>query len=68
MAPALSWLQTYVAGVQTRFFQNLVERGVRLTRSNASAVPMAQFAVRAVLDHYRQPQRWAEAQRDHRWE
>jgi phosphoglycerate dehydrogenase-like enzyme len=45
----------------------LLDGGTRLTVSHVTGVPIAEYVVRAVLEHYQQPAMWAGARRDFAW-
>src|SRR5579871_4062463 len=48
-APALQWFQSPGAGTDGPFFEGLLTRGVRLTTSHVTSIPIAEFVVRSVL-------------------
>jgi glyoxylate/hydroxypyruvate reductase A len=62
---SVRWVQSAAAGVEAPIFRALLERGTRMTRAHVTAVPIAEYVMRAVLTHYQQPHRW-EAQRGRR--
>ena len=66
-AEGLQWLHSSSAGVDAPIFATFVERGVRLTTTHVTDIPIAEYVIRAVLDHYQQPQRWAAAQAERAW-
>jgi phosphoglycerate dehydrogenase-like enzyme len=63
----LKWFQSQAAGFEAPVFAELIRRGVLFTKSDAHSVPIAEFVLRAVLDHFQQPERWRAAQADRRW-
>jgi phosphoglycerate dehydrogenase-like enzyme len=65
-SPRLRWLQTPASGYLT-FYDPLLERGVRVSGARVNNVPIAEYVLRAVLDHFQRPGEWAEAQRQHAW-
>jgi phosphoglycerate dehydrogenase-like enzyme len=67
-SPALRWLQVSAAGVDHPFFAELLGRGTRLTTSHVTDIPIAEYVLRAVLDHYQDAGRWREGQVARRWE
>jgi phosphoglycerate dehydrogenase-like enzyme len=68
-AQQLVWLHTFSAGVDDRFFQRLLERGVRLTNSSgAHAVPIAHTVLLYLLAWSRDLRGWLEAQARRSWE
>ncbi|HXZ85174.1 MAG TPA: D-2-hydroxyacid dehydrogenase [Myxococcota bacterium] len=68
-APQLRWLQTFNAGTDHPIFARILERGVRLTTAaGASAEPIAQTALAALLMLARGFPRWLDAQRRRAWE
>jgi phosphoglycerate dehydrogenase-like enzyme len=64
---SLRWVQSAAAGVEAPVFRTLLERGTRLTRAHVTAVPIAEYVLRAVLTHYQQPQRWEEQRALREW-
>ncbi len=64
----LRWFQSPAAGYDTAFFGELIRRGILFTRSDVHSIPIAEFVLRSVLDHFQQPERWAAAQMARRWE
>jgi len=67
-AQNLSWMQTFSAGVDSPFFQTLIERGVRLTTaSGATASPIAQTVMMYMLALGRDLRRWTHQQNNREW-
>jgi len=67
-APNLRWLQTFNAGVDHPIFNEMLERGIRLTTAAGStAVPIAQSAITGLLMLSRGFLPWLNAQRSHQW-
>ena len=56
---ALRWVQSAGAGVDSPMFQELLGRGIRLTTTHATNVPIAEYVIGAVLRLYQQPEQWA---------
>ena len=66
--PSLRWIHTFSAGVDDRFFQRLLEAGVRITTSSgAHAVPIAHTAILYVLALSRDLPGWMNDQAVARW-
>ncbi len=65
--PALAWVHTASAGVDGRAFQELLDRGVRLSTSHVNSIPIAEYVVRSVLDHFQRTDRWRAARDEHLW-
>lgn len=65
--PAVRWLQSPGAGTDHPVFGLLLDRGVRVTSTDTSAVPIAEFVVRAVLDHLQGASAWRAAQSAKEW-
>jgi phosphoglycerate dehydrogenase-like enzyme len=61
------WVQLAGAGVDHPVFEMILREGVRLTTSHVTGVPIAEYIMRAVLDHYQQPAVWAAERADRRW-
>jgi D-2-hydroxyacid dehydrogenase (NADP+) len=68
-ATQLKWLHTFSAGVDSPFFQQLLERGVRLSNSTgATASPIAQTAILYMLALSRNVRAWMKHQDAREWE
>lgn len=68
-ADRLRWLHVFSAGVDHPWFQQLLERGIRITTSSgASAVPIAQTVALYLLALSRDLRRWTDAQSRCAWE
>ena len=65
---SVRWFASPAAGFDNPVFAELVRRGVRLTTSHVGDVPIAEYVVRAVLDHVQLAHRWREGQAAARWE
>lgn len=65
---SLRWFQSPAAGFERPVFGELIRRGVLFTKSDVHSIPIAEFVLRAALDHCQQPERWWEAQARHSWE
>ncbi|RCK70193.1 D-2-hydroxyacid dehydrogenase [Desertihabitans brevis] len=67
--PALDWVHSPAAGVDAWVRRRTVPDGVRLTSAVGNgAVPLAEHALMLMLQLSRSAFRWAEAQREHRWD
>ena len=67
-APDFRWLQSAAAGVDLDGYQRLMDRGVRICNAHLTAIPIAEYVLRAVLDVFQDAERWRTAQREGRWE
>ena len=63
----LRWIQSPAAGVDAPVFAQLVRKGIRLTTSHVTDIPISEYVLRAVLDHYQRPQEWAASAADRAW-
>ena len=61
-AESVRWFASPAAGFDNPVFGELVRRGVRLTTSHVGDVPIAEYVVRAVLDHVQRADRWRAGQ------
>ncbi len=69
LLPAVTWVHTLSAGVDTLLFDALVRSNVEVTNAaGVYAQPLAEFALWAMLHHTRGGARLAQAQRDARWD
>jgi phosphoglycerate dehydrogenase-like enzyme len=63
----LRWVQSAGAGVDSPMFQELIGRGIRLTTTHATNVPIAEYVVGMVLRLYQQPEQWAASAARREW-
>lgn len=64
----LKWFHTFSAGVDAPVFQQLIERGTKLTNSaGASAPAIAQYVLAMMLHHVKGMGTWEEQQRRREW-
>ena len=66
-APSLKWFQSPAAGYDAPVFSELAARGVTVTNAHVNGVPIAEFVMRAVLDHFQDASLWREAQAARDW-
>lgn len=67
-ATSVKWMHTFSAGVDSPFFVQLMERGIRLTNSSgATASPIAQTTVLYMLALSRNVRAWFQHQQKHEW-
>ena len=67
--PALDWVHSWAAGVESEIGPQLRSRGITVTSSAGNgAIPLAEHAMMLTLMLDREAYRWMEAQRQHRWE
>jgi phosphoglycerate dehydrogenase-like enzyme len=67
-ASNLEWFQSPGAGTDSPFFTGLLERGVRLSTSHVTSIPIAEFVLRSVLDVFQQSNRWVDVRAARRWD
>lgn len=65
--PSLRWFQSPAAGFDHPVFTELASRGVRVTNAHVNGIPIAEFVMRAVLDHFQRAELWRQGQAEHRW-
>jgi len=63
----LRWFQSQAAGFDEPVFAELIRRGILFTTSHGNSISIAEYVLRAVLEHFQEPSRWAEAQAERRW-
>lgn len=63
----LRWIQSSAAGVDAPVFAQLVRQGVRLTTSHVTDIPISEYVLRAVLDHYQRPEEWVASTAERAW-
>ena len=66
-ADSLKWFQSPAAGYDDPIFTELANRGVRVTNAHVNGIPIAEFVMRAVLDHFQKAHLWREAERAGEW-
>ncbi len=64
----LRWFQSAAAGFDAPIFAELIKKGVIFTKSDVHAVPIAEYVLRAALDHCQDAKAWSVAQAARRWE
>ena len=65
---SVKWMHTFSAGVDSPFFVQLMERGIRLTKSSgATASPIAQTTILYMLALSRNVRAWFQHQEKHEW-
>ena len=67
-SPSMRWTQVFSAGIDAPIFKTILEKGVRLSRSSAQAIPIAEYVVAHALSLQVPIQAQADAQRRHAWE
>ena len=63
----LQWIQSPAAGVDAPVFAQLVRKGIRLTTSHVTDIPISEYVLRAVLDHYQRPEEWQASSGERAW-
>jgi phosphoglycerate dehydrogenase-like enzyme len=66
-SPTLRWFQSPGAGFDDPVFRELAERGVQVTNAHVNSVPIAEYVLRAVLDHFQRAELWRQAQAHREW-
>lgn len=66
-APDFLWLQSAAAGVDLDHYDRLMSRGARMCNAHLTAIPIAEYVLRAVLDVFQEAERWRAAQAGGRW-
>ena len=64
---SLRWIQSPAAGVDAPVFAQLVRKGIRLTTSHVTDIPISEYVLRSVLDHYQRPEEWAASRAERAW-
>lgn len=63
----LRWLQVSNAGVDHPVFASIGAKGVTLTTSHVTGPPIAEYVLRAVLDHFQRAGEWRSSVAARRW-
>ncbi len=66
-SPEFRWLQSAAAGVDLAGYRRLMDRGARICNAHLTAIPIAEFVLRAVLDVFQDAEYWRAAQAAGRW-
>jgi phosphoglycerate dehydrogenase-like enzyme len=66
-AEAPRWTQIMAAGIDNPIFRNILEKGVRLTKSSAQATPIAEYVVAHALSLQVPINQAASLQAEHEW-
>jgi phosphoglycerate dehydrogenase-like enzyme len=61
------WVQVFSAGIDAPIFRTIIEKGVRLSRSGAQAIPIAEYVVAHALSLQVPIEAQAALQREHVW-
>ncbi|WP_109472519.1 D-2-hydroxyacid dehydrogenase [Ornithinimicrobium cavernae] len=65
---SLRWLQSNSAGFDSPVLSDLVRRGVRVTTSHIAGPPIAEFVLRAAMDHLQGADVWRESATQRQWQ
>lgn len=68
LCDSIRWLQSGAGGFDNLVFTMLADKGVRLTRNNASHIAVAEFVVFHVLNHYQREQTRIESEKKRQWQ
>jgi phosphoglycerate dehydrogenase-like enzyme len=66
-SPRLAWVHSSTAGLDSPLFTQLLARGVRVSSAHIYAVPLAEYVLRAALDHFQRADQWRAAEADRAW-
>ena len=66
-ASGLNWFQSPAAGFDAPIYRELARRGVRITNAHVNSIPIAEYVMRAVLDHFQLASAWREAEASGQW-
>ena len=61
-APSLRWLQSPAAGFDRPMFRALADRGVRITTTHVNGIPIVEYVLRSVLEHFQAANEWRAAE------
>lgn len=61
------WFQSFSAGLDAPGFKDVANKGIRLTNSDAQAVPIAEYVLANVLAEFHPIEAMRQAQRDKTW-
>jgi phosphoglycerate dehydrogenase-like enzyme len=66
-APSVRWFQSFAAGMDAPVFAEVVLKGIRLTTSHVTDVPIAEYVLGMVLDAYLGAERWRRNAESRSW-
>ena len=66
-SPTLRWFQSPAAGYDGAVFSELARRGVRVSNAHVNGIPIAEYVLRAVLDHFQHAGRWRAEREARQW-
>jgi phosphoglycerate dehydrogenase-like enzyme len=66
-AGSVKWLQTFMAGLDFPFYEVMLKKGIRITKSNAQAVAIAEYVVANVMAQYQGVFDRRRHQKAHEW-
>lgn len=66
-SPTLRWFQSPAAGADHPVFAQVASRGITVTTSHVTDVPISEYVLRAVLDAFQSAGSWRAAQADAEW-
>jgi phosphoglycerate dehydrogenase-like enzyme len=67
-ASSLRWFQSPAAGLDHPMFGEVMARGTRLTTTHVQSVAIAEFVLRAVLDHFHDAPAWWAGHEQRSWD
>ena len=63
----LRWFQSPAAGYDGAVFAELARRGVRVSNAHVNGIPIAEYVLRAVLDHFQDAGLWRAGRERREW-
>jgi phosphoglycerate dehydrogenase-like enzyme len=66
-AGTVKWLQTFMAGLDFPFYGEMLRKGIRITRSNAQAIAIAEYVLSNVMVQYQGVLERRKLQTAHTW-
>lgn len=64
----VKWLQTFNAGLDHAFYRDLFAAQIRISNSNAQAIPIAEYVIANVMAHFQNISQRKIQQQNHRWQ
>ena len=64
----VNWMQTFNAGLDHAFYQDILKQGIRISGSSAQAIAIAEYVIANVLAHYQGVFERKEHQKAHHWQ